>query len=138
MVRRARVSGKLANFRLPRGGQYSAADDKPGGRHAYLVCAGYARLARAARCPLPSGTGFVPFLAATTGDSFERLLSTAEHLSRERGKTALLTRASSSSWNIVDALDRRGYHAEALTSRIKAGDHPDYDHTSSYYLDSWL
>ena len=50
----------------------------------------------------------------------------------------MLTRASSSSWNIMDVLDRRGYQAEALTTRMKAGDDPDYDHTSSYYLDNWL
>ena len=86
----------------------------------------------------PPGAGFVPFLAAATRDSFERLLGAAEHLSHERGKTALLTRASSSSWNIIDVLDRRGYQAEALTTRMKMGDNPDYDHTSSYYLDNWL
>ena len=61
----------------------------------------------------PPGAGFVPFLAAATRDSFERVLGAAEHLSRERGKTALLTRASSASWNIIDALDTRGYQAEA-------------------------
>jgi GNAT superfamily N-acetyltransferase len=82
--------------------------------------------------------GFVSFLAAATRDSFEGLLGAAEHLSRERGKTALLTRASSSSWNILDVLGRRGYQAGALTARMKAGDNPDYDHTSSYYLDNWL
>ena len=86
----------------------------------------------------PPDAGFVPFLAAATRDSFERLLAAAEHLSHERGKTALLTRASSSSWNIINVLDRRGYQAQALTTRMKAGDDPDYDHTSSYYLDNWL
>ena len=86
----------------------------------------------------PPDAGFVPFLAAATRDSFERLLAAAEHLSHKRGKTALLTRASSSSWNIIDLLDRRGYQAQALTTRMKAGDDPDYDHTSSYYLDNWL
>jgi GNAT superfamily N-acetyltransferase len=86
----------------------------------------------------PPGAGFVPFLAAATRDSFERLLGAAEHLSRERGKTTLLTRVSSSSWNIIDVLDRRGYQAGGLTMRMKAGDDPDYDHTSSYYLDNWL
>ena len=86
----------------------------------------------------PPEAGFVPFLAAATRDSFERLLGTAEHLSHKRGKTGLLTRASSSSWNIIDVLDRRGYQAEGLTTRMKAGDDPDYDHTGSYYLDNWL
>ena len=86
----------------------------------------------------PPEAGFVPFLAAATRDSFERLLGAAEHLSRERGKTALLTRASSSSWNIIDVLGRRGYQAGALTMRMKAGDDPDYDHTGSYYLDNWV
>ena len=86
----------------------------------------------------PLQAGFVPFLAAATRDSFERLLGAAEHLSHEQGKTTLLTRASSSSWNIIDVLDRRGYQAEALTTRMKTGDDPDYDHTGSYYLDNWL
>jgi GNAT superfamily N-acetyltransferase len=86
----------------------------------------------------PPEAGFVPFLAAATRDSFERLLGAAEHLSYERGKVALLTRASSSSWNIIDVLGRRGYQAEVLTMRMKAGDNPDYDHTSSYYLDNWV
>jgi len=54
------------------------------------------------------------------------------------GKTSLLTRASSSSWNIIDALDRRGCQAGAPTMRMKAGDDPDYDHTSSDYLGNWL
>ena len=82
--------------------------------------------------------GFVSFLAAATRDSFDGLLGAAEHLSRERGKTSLLARASSSSWNMLDVLGRRGYQAGALTVRMKAGDNPDYDHTSSYYLDNWL
>ncbi len=83
-------------------------------------------------------TGSVPFLAAVSRDSFERLLAAAEHLSRERGKTSLLTRTSSSSWDTMDALGGRGYQAGGLTMRMKAGDNADYDHTSSYYLDSWL
>ena len=86
----------------------------------------------------PPEAGLVSFLAAATRDSFERLLAAAEHLSHKEGKTELLTRASSSTWNIIDALDRRGYQAEALTTRMKAGDDPDYDHTSTYYLDNWL
>jgi predicted N-acetyltransferase YhbS len=85
-----------------------------------------------------AGMGLVPFLAAATRDSFERLLGAAEHLSRERGKTSLLTRASSSSWTTMDMLKVRGYQAEGLMMRMKAGENPDYDHTSSYYLDNWL
>jgi predicted N-acetyltransferase YhbS len=83
-------------------------------------------------------TGFVPFLAAPTRDSFERLLAAAGHLSRERGKTSLLTRVSSASWNTMETLLERGYQAEALTTRMKMGEDPDYDHTSGYYLDNWL
>ena len=86
----------------------------------------------------PPEAGFVSFLAAATRDSFDELLGAAEHLSRARGKTSLLARASSSSWNILDVLGRRGYQAGALTARMKAGDNPDYDHTGSYYLDNWL
>ena len=83
-------------------------------------------------------TGFVPFLAAPTRDSFERLLAAAGHLSCERGRTSLLTRASSATWNTMETLLGRGYQAEALTTRMKMGENPDYDHTSSYYLDNWL
>jgi GNAT superfamily N-acetyltransferase len=84
------------------------------------------------------GAGFVPFLAAATRTSFGRLLGAAEHLSYEQGKTSLFTRVSSSSWRTMDALTERGYQAHRLMMRMKAGTDPDYDHTSSYYLDSWL
>ena len=67
----------------------------------------------------PPEAGFVPFLAAATRKSFERLLGAAEHLSPNEERPKLLTRASSSSWNIIDVLDRRGYRAEALTARMK-------------------
>ena len=67
-----------------------------------------------------------------------RLLGAAEHLSRERGKTALFTRASSSSWHTIDALTERGYQPLGLMTRMKAGENPSYDHADCYYLDSWL
>jgi predicted N-acetyltransferase YhbS len=86
----------------------------------------------------PPGAGFVPFLAATTRTSFDRLLGAAEHLSYEQGKTSLFTRASSSSWRTMDALTKRGYQAHQLMMRMKAGTDPNYDRTSCYYLDSWL
>ena len=86
----------------------------------------------------PPGAGFVPFLAAASRISFDRLLGAAEHVSYQQGKASLFTRASSSSWRTVDALTRRGYQAHRLMTRMKVGQNPDYDHTSSYYLDSWL
>jgi hypothetical protein len=82
--------------------------------------------------------GFVLFLAAATRTSFDRLLDAAEQLSYQQGKTSLFTRTSSSSWRTWDALTRRGYQAYRLMMRMKAGQNPDYDHTSSYCLDSWL
>ena len=86
----------------------------------------------------PPGAGFVPFLAAATRDSFDKLLGAAEYLSHRQGKTSLLTRTSSSSWTTIETLLGRGYQAEALTLRMKAGENTDYDHTTSYYLDNWL
>lgn len=86
----------------------------------------------------PPGMGYVPFLAAATRATFGELLGAAGHLSRERGQTALFTRASSASWPTIDALTERGYQPPGLMMRMKAGENPDYDHTGSYYLDSWL
>jgi len=86
----------------------------------------------------PPEAGFVPFLAAATRTSFDRLLDAAEHLSYQRGKRSLFTRASSASWLTMDVLTRRGYQAHRLMMRMKTGQNPDYDHNSSYYLDSWL
>jgi Acetyltransferase (GNAT) domain len=86
----------------------------------------------------PPGMGYVPFLAAATRTTFGKLLGAAEHLSREHGKTALLTRTSASSWHTIDALTDRGYQPLGLIMRMKAGENPNYDHTSCYYLDSWL
>jgi GNAT superfamily N-acetyltransferase len=86
----------------------------------------------------PPGMGYVPFLAAATRTTFGKLLGAAEHLSRERGKTALFTRASSSSWPTIDALTERRYQPLGLMMRMKAGENPSYDHAGCYYLDSWL
>lgn len=86
----------------------------------------------------PPGMGYVPFLAAATRTTFEKLLGAAGHLSRERGRTVLFTRASSSSWPTIDALTERGYQPLGLMMRMKAGENPSYDHTGCYYLDSWL
>lgn len=86
----------------------------------------------------PAGMGYVPFLAAATRTTFDRLLGAAEHVSRERGKTGLFTRASSASWRTIDALTERGYQPLGLMTRMKAGENPSYDHTGCYYLDSWL
>ena len=66
------------------------------------------------------------------------LRSTGRMTSRERGKTALFTRASSSSWPTIDALTERGYQPLGLMTRMKAGENPSYDHAGCYYLDSWL
>jgi hypothetical protein len=86
----------------------------------------------------PPEMGYVPFLAAASRATFDKLLGTAEHLSRDHGKTALLTRVSSASWHTIDALTERGYQPLGLMMRMKAGENPSYDHTDCYYLDSWL
>jgi ribosomal protein S18 acetylase RimI-like enzyme len=83
-------------------------------------------------------TGYLPFLAAPSRESFERLLSAAEHLSREAGRTSLFTRTPGSSWATMDALVARGYRAGGAMLRMKRGEDLDYDRTDTYYCDNWL
>jgi predicted N-acetyltransferase YhbS len=83
-------------------------------------------------------TGYLPFLAARSRESFEALLAAAEHLSREAGCTSVLTRTSGSSWATMDALVARGYRAGGAMVRMKCGEHTDYDRTETFYCDNWL
>ena len=82
--------------------------------------------------------GFVPFLAAPTRTSFDRLLASAEHLVREQGKQYLVARTSGSAWPTLDALAARGYRAVGAMVRMKSGEDVDYDRGEKFYLDSWL
>jgi predicted N-acetyltransferase YhbS len=84
------------------------------------------------------GTGYLPFLAARSRESFEVLMAAAEHLSREAGHTELFTRTSGSSWATMDALTARGYRAGGAMIRMKHGENLDYDRTDTYYCDNWL
>jgi ribosomal protein S18 acetylase RimI-like enzyme len=83
-------------------------------------------------------TGYLPFLAARSRESFERLLAAAEHLSREAGCTSVFTRTPGSSWATMDALVARGYRAGGAMLRMKRGEDLDYDRTGTYYCDNWL
>ena len=83
-------------------------------------------------------TGFLPFLAARSRESFEALMAAAEHLSREAGCTSFFARAPGSSWATMDALTARGYRAGGAMIRMKRGENPDYDRTGTYYCDNWL
>jgi ribosomal protein S18 acetylase RimI-like enzyme len=83
-------------------------------------------------------TGYLPFLAARSRESFEALLAAAEHLSREAGCTSFFTRTSGSSWATMDALTARGYRSGGAMIRMKRGEHADYDRTETYYCDNWL
>ena len=83
-------------------------------------------------------TGFLPFLAARSRESFEALMAAAEHLSREAGCTSFFARAPGSSWATMDALTARGYRAGDAMIRMKRGEIPDYDRTGTYYCDNWL
>jgi len=83
-------------------------------------------------------TGYLPFLAARSRESFEALMAAAEHLSREAGHTELFTRTSGSSWATMDALTARGYRAGGAMIRMKCGENPGYDRTSTFYCDNWL
>ena len=83
-------------------------------------------------------TGYLPFLAARSRESFDLLMAAAEHLSREAGCTSFFTRTSGSSWATMDALAARGYRAGGAMVRMKRGENPDYDRTETYYCDNWL
>ena len=83
-------------------------------------------------------TGYLPFLAARSRESFAALMAAAEHLSREAGHTELFTRTSGSSWATMDALTARGYRAGGAMIRMKCGENPGYDRTSTFYCDNWL
>jgi len=82
--------------------------------------------------------GFVPFLAARTRTSFERLLGAAEHLVHDHGKEQLVVRTSGSAWPTLDALAARGYRTTGACIRLKAGEEVDYDRGEKFYVDSWL
>jgi predicted N-acetyltransferase YhbS len=86
----------------------------------------------------PPRTGYLPFLAARSRESFEALMAAAEHLSREAGCTSVFTRTSGSSWATMDALVARGYRAGGAMVRMKRGEHTDYDRTETFYCDNWL
>jgi hypothetical protein len=83
-------------------------------------------------------TGYLPFLAARSRESFALLMAAAEHVSREAGCTSLFTRTSGSAWATMDALVARGYRAGGAMIRMKRGEDPDYDRTATYYCDNWL
>jgi predicted N-acetyltransferase YhbS len=83
-------------------------------------------------------TGYLPFLAARSRESFDLLMAAAEHLSREAGHAEVFTRTSGSSWATMDALAARGYGAGGAMIRMKRGEHPGYDHTETFYCDNWL
>lgn len=82
--------------------------------------------------------GFVPFLAARTRASFDRLLAGAEHVVRGYGRQHVLVRTSGSAWATLDALAERGYRHAGVMVRMKAGENLDYDRGEKFYLDSWL
>lgn len=84
------------------------------------------------------GVGFVPFLAAASRESFDRLLGAAEHLCHGRGLESMLVRVPGSSWGTMVALRERGYQAGRVMVRMKAGALLDYDRAGLLYLDNWL
>jgi GNAT superfamily N-acetyltransferase len=84
------------------------------------------------------GTGFVPFLAAASRESFSKLMDAAEHLTEREGHESLLVRTPGSSTGTIDALTERGYRAGRVMVRMKAGENPDYDKDAAYYIDNWL
>ncbi len=84
------------------------------------------------------GVGFVPFLAAASRETFDRLLAACEHLCHGSGLTSMLVRTPGSSWGTMVALRERGYRAGRLMVRMKAGALLDYDRAGLLYLDNWL
>ena len=84
------------------------------------------------------GVGFVPFLAAASRDTFDRLIAACEHLCHGRGLSSMLVRVPGSSWGTMVALRERGYRAGAVMVRMKTGALLDYDRAGLLYLDNWL
>lgn len=85
-----------------------------------------------------SGTGFVPFLAAATDESFRTLMTAVEHISASEGLESLLARVPGSAASTIAVLEQRGFRAGQVMVRMKAGERPDYDQGASYYIDNWL
>ncbi|HXZ83727.1 MAG TPA: GNAT family N-acetyltransferase [Acidimicrobiales bacterium] len=84
------------------------------------------------------GTGFLPFVAASSRPAFDRLLDAAEHACGERGFGVLTVRVPGSSWQTIDALVARDYRAGRVEVRMKLGARPDYDSGNFFYGDNWL
>jgi len=85
-----------------------------------------------------AGSGFVPFLAAASRETFGHLMTAAEHLTASQGRRTLLLRVPGSNFATIDALAERGYRAGRVMVRMKAGQNLDYDCGPGYYLDNWL
>lgn len=82
-------------------------------------------------------TGFLPFVAAPTRASFDRLLDAAERVCAEQGLKALAVRVPGSNFGAVDALMSRGYRAGGVMVRMKQGERLEYDR-GTLYCDNWL
>jgi GNAT superfamily N-acetyltransferase len=85
-----------------------------------------------------AGIGFVPFLAARSRASFDRLLDACEHVCREHGLHSMMARVSGSSWRTLDAMSERGYCAGRLMVRMKSGENLEYDGADLFCIDNWL
>jgi hypothetical protein len=85
-----------------------------------------------------AASGFVPFRAAASRETFGHLLTAAEHLTASAGRRALLVRVPGSNFATIDALAVRGYRAGRVMVRMKAGQNLDYDGGPGYYIDNWL
>jgi predicted N-acetyltransferase YhbS len=84
------------------------------------------------------GVGFVPFLAAASRETFDKLMGACEHLCHGRGLQSMLVRVPGSSWGTMVALRDRGYRAGRLMVRMKTGALTDYDRAGLLYIDNWL
>ena len=84
------------------------------------------------------GTGFVPFVAAATRPSFDRLIDAVEHACGEQGLGTIEVRVPGSAWPTIDRLVARGYRPGRVEVRMKRGERPDYDRGDFFYADNWL
>ncbi len=85
-----------------------------------------------------AGTGFLPFVAASSRRAFDRLVVAAEYACGERGLGVLAVRLSGSAWRTFDRLVARGYRPGRVEIRMKLGEHPEYDRREFFYADNWL
>jgi predicted N-acetyltransferase YhbS len=80
---------------------------------------------------------YVPLIAAPERETFDALVRAIEAVSRDHGKTHVVTQVPGSAWATQEALLEHGYKPGGAALRMKRGERPDYDSGSFFYCDDW-